>query len=78
MIQSICPPKEPTIEEETEEDLLENWLDDPHEKEGWHHDDGQAETLAMYVDEALRYYHIPVADICNAEGRRVVLSLNDL
>ncbi len=69
----------PTIEEETEEDLLENWLDDPHEMKGWHHDDGQAETLATYVDEALRHYRIPEADICDAEGRPITeRSLTDL
>ena len=69
----------PTIEEETEEDLLDNWLEDPHEMAGWHYDDGQAEALAMYVDEALRHYHIPVADICNAEGKPIAdRSLTDL
>eukprot|EP00985_Skeletonema_marinoi_P022313 scaffold14236_cov168-Skeletonema_marinoi.AAC.1 len=62
----------PTIEEETQEDLLENWLDDSHDMQGWHEaDDGEAEALAVLVDETLRHYHIPVADICNAQGKPV-------
>ena len=62
----------PTIEEETQEDLLENWLDDSHDMQGWHEaDDGEAEALAVLVDETLRHYHIPVADICNAQGQPV-------
>ena len=70
----------PTIEEETQEDLLENWLEDPNEMRGWHQsEDGQAETLAVLVDEALRQYHIPVADICNAQGEPMTdRSLTDL
>lgn len=63
----------PTIEEETDEDLYQSWLDDPEDLNGWHHNDGQAEALAVTVDEVSRLgqYHIPYADICNAEGKPV-------
>ena len=61
----------PTIEEETTDDLYEAWLDDPDDLEGWHDDDGQAEALAVIVDEVSRLgrgYHIPYADICDVHG----------
>jgi len=60
----------PAIEEESNEDLYHMWLDDAEDLEGWHNDDGQAEALAVTVDEVSRLgrYHIPYADVCNAEG----------
>lgn len=61
----------PTIEEETSDDLYQNWLDDPEDLEGWHdEDDGQAVAMSVLIDEVsqLGRYHIPEADICDVNG----------
>jgi len=68
----------PTIEEENEEELYQSWLEDPEDHDGWSDDDGQVEAMAVLVDEVTRLgrypiptYHIPVADVCGANGEPV-------
>ena len=61
----------PTIEEETSDDLYQVWLEDSEDFGGWQdEDEGQAVAMSLLVDEVyqLGRYHIPEADICNAEG----------
>ena len=62
----------PTIEEESNEELYLAWLEDP-DVDSCPPVDGEAEALAVLVDEVSRLgrYHIPYADICNAEGTPV-------
>ena len=70
----------PTIEEESYEDLYMAWLDDP-DVDASPPDDGEAEAVAVLVDEVSRLgrYHIPYADVCNAEGTPVIdQSLTDM
>jgi hypothetical protein len=61
----------PTIQEETSDDLYQVWLENPEDFGGWQEEDeGQAVAMSVIVDEVsqLGRYHIPEADICNAEG----------
>lgn len=61
----------PTIAEETSDDLYQVWLEDSEDFGGWQdEDEGQAVAMSVLVDEVsqLGRYHIPEADICNAEG----------
>lgn len=63
----------PTIEEESDEELYEMWLDDPTDLRPWYDDDGQqAEALAVLASEVReKYYWAPEADICDASGEPI-------